>query len=121
MKILIMDDEKLFLSLCKKELEDEGYDVVTANSGQEALDLFEKEAPDLATLDIMMKGQEMDGIQVLQKMKEKNPSLPVILLTSYGVYKDDFRVWGCDKYVIKSSDPSELKQAIKDLLKEKEQ
>ncbi|MGC8938078.1 MAG: response regulator, partial [Thermodesulfovibrio sp.] len=59
MKILVVDDEKNILMLYKAELEDEGYKVITANSGREAIELFESEKPDMVTLDIMMP--DIDG------------------------------------------------------------
>lgn len=114
MKILIVDDDPSIRMLYKEELEDEGYDVVTASSGEEALRLFEEANPDLVTLDILMP--DMDGIQVLRKMKEKKPRLPIIMSTAYD-YRDDFAVWASEAYVVKSSDTTELKETIKKLLK----
>ncbi|NOZ26303.1 MAG: response regulator [Nitrospirae bacterium] len=114
MKILIVDDDPSIRMLYKEELEEEGYDVVTASSGEEALKLFEEENPDLVTLDILMP--DMDGIQVLRKMKEKKPRLPIIMSTAYD-YRDDFAVWASEAYVVKSSDTTELKETIKRLLK----
>lgn len=113
MKILVVDDEKNILKLYQAELEDEGYSVVTANSGREAIEVFEKENPDIVTLDILMP--DMDGIQVLRQMKEKKSDVPIIMLTAYD-YRDDFSVWISDAYVVKSSDLSNLKNTIKQLL-----
>ncbi|MBF0472906.1 MAG: response regulator [Nitrospirae bacterium] len=113
MKILIVDDDPHIRTLYKEELIDEGYEVVLANSGKEALEIFEKENFDLVTLDILMPG--MDGIEVLRKMKEKNPALPVIMSTAYD-YRDDFSVWASEAYVVKSADLDELKSTIKKLL-----
>ncbi|MCX8033774.1 MAG: response regulator [Thermodesulfovibrio sp.] len=110
MKIMVVDDEKNILMLYQSELEDEGYEVVAANSGKEALELFDKEKPDLVTLDIMMP--DIDGIQVLRQLKEKNPNIPVIMLTAYD-YRDDFSIWASDAYVVKSSDLGSLKDTIK--------
>ncbi|MFO0751973.1 MAG: response regulator [Thermodesulfovibrionales bacterium] len=113
MKILVVDDEKNILKLYQAELEDEGYTVVTANSGREALEVFEKENPDIVTLDILMP--DMDGIQVLRQMKEKKPAIPIIMLTAYD-YRDDFSVWISDAYVVKSSDLANLKATIKQVI-----
>lgn len=113
MKILIVDDEKNILKLYKAELEDEGYTVVTASSGKEALEVFEREKPDLVTLDILMP--DMDGIQVLRQMKEMKHQIPVIMLTAYD-YRDDFSVWVSDAYVVKSSDLATLKSTIKQII-----
>ncbi|KAF0182365.1 MAG: response regulator [Nitrospirae bacterium] len=116
MKILVVDDEKNILKLYKAELEDEGYTVVTANSGREALDVYEQEEPDIITLDIMMP--EMDGIQVLRQIKQKAPEIPIIMLTAYD-YRDDFSVWVSDAYVVKSSDLTQLKATIRQILEKK--
>jgi DNA-binding response OmpR family regulator len=116
MKILVVDDEKNILKLYKAELEDEGYEVVIANSGMEAIDLFHSENPDLITLDIMMPG--MDGIQVLRQLKQEKPQIPVIMLTAYD-YRDDFSVWVSDAYVVKSSDLATLKATIKQVIEKK--
>ncbi len=113
MKILVVDDEKNILKLYQAELEDEGYAVVTANSGKEALEVFEAENPDLVTLDILMP--DIDGIQVLRQMKEKRPNMPIIMLTAYD-YRDDFSVWVSDAYMVKSSDLSNLKATIKQII-----
>lgn len=114
MKILVVDDEKNILKLYQAELEDEGYTVVTANSGREGLEVFDRENPDIVTLDILMP--DMDGIQVLRQIKEKKPSVPIIMLTAYD-YRDDFSVWISDAYVVKSSDLASLKATIKQVLK----
>jgi DNA-binding response OmpR family regulator len=116
MKILVVDDEKNILKLYKAELEDEGYNVVTANSGKEALAVFQQEKPDLVTLDIMMP--DIDGIQVLRQLKQENPQVPVIMLTAYD-YRDDFSVWVSDAYVVKSSDLANLKATIKQIIEKK--
>lgn len=113
MRILVVDDEKNILKLYQAELEDEGYEVVTANSGREALEVFDRENPDLVTLDILMP--DMDGIQVLRYLKEKKPAVPVIMLTAYD-YRDDFSVWVSDAYVVKSSDLTNLKATIKNII-----
>ncbi len=113
MKILVVDDEKNILKLYKAELEDEGYSVISASSGAEALEVFSRENPDIVTLDILMP--DMDGIHVLRLMKEKNPQIPIIMLTAYD-YRDDFSVWVADAYVVKSSDLSNLKNTISQLL-----
>lgn len=113
MKILVVDDDPAIRMLYKEELEEEGYEVVVASSGKEALELFEKEMPDLVTLDILMP--DMDGIQLLRKMKEMRPRLPIIMSTAYD-YRDDFAVWASEAYVVKSSDTTELKETIRRLL-----
>lgn len=113
MKILVVDDDLSILRLYKEELEEEGYVVVTASTGAEALEQFEKEAPDLVTLDIQLP--DVDGIKLLRQMKEKRPRLPVIMSTAYD-YRDDFSVWASESYIVKSSDLTEFKATIKRLI-----
>ena len=113
MKILIVDDDQNILRLYKEELEDEGYIIVTASNGQEAIERFEKEDPDLVTLDILLP--DIDGIKLLRQMKEKKPRLPIIMSTAYD-YRDDFAVWASEAYIVKSSDMTELKATIKKLI-----
>ena len=113
MKILVVDDDLSILRLYKEELEEDGYVVVTASTGAEALEQFKKEEPDLVTLDIQLP--DVDGIKLLRQMKEKRPRLPVIMSTAYD-YRDDFSVWASEAYVVKSSDLAEFKATIKRLL-----
>jgi DNA-binding response OmpR family regulator len=117
MKILIVDDDQNILRLYKEELQDEGYVIVTASNGQEAIEMFEKEDPDLVTLDILLP--DIDGIKLLRQMKEKKPRLPIIMSTAYD-YRDDFAVWASEAYIVKSSDMTELKATIRKLI-DKEQ
>ena len=112
MKILIVDDDVHILRLYKEELEDEGYEVVLANTGKKALELFEKEHPNIVTLDILMP--DIDGISLLRKMKEQQPKIPIIMSTAYD-YRDDFSVWASEAYIVKSADLNELKKTIKKL------
>jgi DNA-binding response OmpR family regulator len=114
MKILVVDDDLHIQRLYKEEFEDEGYEVVVASNGQEAIEMFEKENPDIVTLDILLP--DVDGIRILRQMKEKNPKVPVIMSTAYD-YRDDFAVWASEAYIVKSSDLEELKSMIKKLLK----
>jgi DNA-binding response OmpR family regulator len=113
MKILVVDDDAHILKLYKVELEEEGYEVVTAGTGKEAMEKFEQEDPDLVTLDILMP--DIDGISLLRRMKEVKPRLPIIMSTAYD-YRDDFAVWASEAYIVKSADLSEMKSMIKKLL-----
>jgi DNA-binding NarL/FixJ family response regulator len=58
----------------------------------------------------------MDGIEVLRKIKERWAELPVILCSCYHHYKQDFGTWASDGYIVKSSDLSELKEMIREIL-----
>ncbi|OPX19401.1 MAG: two-component system response regulator [Desulfobacca sp. 4484_104] len=110
-KILVADDEMSIRLLYSEELKDEGYEVLTAADGREALDIVEKNPLDLVILDIKMP--EMSGIEVLRQIKEKNPNLPVLLSSAYSEYKQDFGTWASEEYLVKSSDLEDLKAAVK--------
>ena len=75
-----------------------------------------KAAPDLVILDIQMPG--LNGIEVLRQMKMINASIPVILNSAYHDYKQDLGAWASDDYVVKSSDLTDLKAAVKRLLEQ---
>lgn len=113
MKIMVVDDDTHILRLYKEELTEEGYDVVVAGTGKEAIEMFERENPDLVTLDILMP--DIDGISLLRRMKEIRPRMPIIMSTAYD-YRDDFAVWASEAYLVKSHDLTELKSTIKGLL-----
>jgi DNA-binding response OmpR family regulator len=113
-RILVVDDEDNIRLLYKEELQDDGYEVHLAENAEEAMRKVDEVSPHLITLDIKMPG--MDGIEFLRILKEKRKDIPVILCSAYGTYKQDFRVWASDAYVVKSADLRELKLAIKEIL-----
>jgi two-component system nitrogen regulation response regulator NtrX len=80
--ILIADDEPSILQSLSGLLTDEGFEVVTADNGYEALKVIDAEAPDLVILDIWMPG--IDGIETLKEIKKANAVLPVIIITGHG-------------------------------------
>ncbi len=113
-KILVVDDEESIRELYRAELSDEGYEVDLAADGREALRRLDAFRPDLVTLDIKMPG--IDGIEVLRRIREKNATIPVILVSAFGEFKQDFNTWASDAYIVKSHDPTELKETIRKLL-----
>jgi DNA-binding response OmpR family regulator len=113
-KILCVDDDPSLLNLYFEELAEEGYKVVVARNGKEAVTRFSREKPDLVILDIRMP--EMDGIAALNAILGKNRQVPVIFNTAFPQYRENFMAWGADAYVVKSSDLSELKQTIRQVL-----
>ena len=113
-KVLCVDDDPSLLVLYYDELAGEGYKVILAKDGKEALMKFEKESPDIVVMDIRLP--VMDGIQTLTAMLGKDRHIPIILNTSYSQYQENFLTWGAEAYVIKSSDLTELKQKIREAL-----
>ncbi len=113
-KILVVEDEEGLRLFYKEELEAEGYDVLTAGNGREAIQQLETEKPDLVILDIVMP--VMDGMEALGRIVGKEKKVPVILNTSYSRYQEDFMSWAAEAYVTKSADLTELKKKIGELL-----
>jgi DNA-binding NarL/FixJ family response regulator len=89
--------------------------VKTAVSADEAISLVAESAPGAVILDIAMPGR--DGLSALQELIAIQPSLPVIIHTSYPTFRSNFLAWAADAYVEKSSDLAPLAGAIQDALK----
>jgi len=113
-KVLIVDDEKHIRLLYAEELEEEGYEVALASDGVGILERIEKEGPDVVVLDIKMVSS--NGLDVLQEIRNRFYNLPVILCSAYGSYKVDIKSIAADAYVVKSSDLTELKNKIAQVL-----
>lgn len=121
-KIMIVDDEPDVVDLVKLVLKSEGYDVVTAYSGKEALEKVGKEMPDLVLLDIMMP--QMDGWEVYNHIKAnpKTKDIPVAMLTAKSQSIDKMiglHVVQVDDYITKPFGRSELLERVKKILAEK--
>jgi CheY-like chemotaxis protein len=112
--ILLVDNDRNTLTLYRRELTDEGYEVATAVDGREALERFKADRPDLVVLDVRMP--EMDGLEVLARMLSIDRHVPVILFSAYSFYQDNFLSWSADAFISKSSDLSTLKSAIRESL-----
>jgi len=109
-KILVVDDEEYIRFAYTDELEEEGYEVITANCGYRLLQRIEDEKPDLVLLDIKMP--DYNGLDLLQDIRNRFYDLPVILSTAYDTYKEDIKSVAADYYVVKSFDLTDLKDKI---------
>ena len=81
-EILLVDDEPGILKVLSISLADRGYQVMTAETGEEALEIFQEKRPGIILTDIKMPG--MDGIELLQKVKDESPDTEVIMITGHG-------------------------------------
>ena len=118
-KILIADDEKNIVELAKLYLERDGFSTVCAYDGEEALSVFEKEAPELIVLDIMMP--KADGWQVCREIR-KVSQVPIIMLTAKTDTFDKVLglELGADDYMTKPFEPKELVARVKAVLRRSE-
>jgi two-component system NtrC family response regulator len=106
--ILIVDDEKNYPLVLSAVLQEEGFEPLTAHSGKQALDILDHSDIDLVLTD--MKMPEMDGIELLEKMKEKDPELPVIMMTAHGTVEKAVEAMqkGAYNYILKPFDNERL-------------
>jgi len=115
-KILIADDNEDITDVLSNYIVREGYEPVVARDGEQALELFEKEQPAMALIDIMMP--KIDGYEVCRSIRKKS-SMPIILVTARG---EDFeRVMGldigADDYVVKPFSPNEVMARVRAVLR----
>ena len=115
-RILLVDDEPLILKGLRYTLEQEGYEILTAADGEEALQVFFDEPVDLVLLDVMLP--KMDGIQVCQRIRESS-NVPILMLTAKGEDMDKILglEYGADDYMTKPFNILEVKARIKTVLR----
>ena len=111
-KFLVVDDEKPILDIIKFNLTKEGYDVYTAEDGQEALDKVEEVLPDLIILDLMLP--KVDGLEVAREVRKKY-EMPIIMVTAKDTELDKVLglEMGADDYVTKPFSNRELIARVK--------
>lgn len=113
-KILVVDDEVYILHILDFSLGAEGYEVITAADGEEAIDRARVEKPDLVVLDIMMP--KVDGFEACRRLKAdpETSQIPVILLTAKGreVDRQMGMEVGADDYIVKPFSPTKLIEKI---------
>lgn len=114
--VLAVDDEQGILRLIKLELSQQGFRVVTATSGEEALQLAEEQRPDVVLLDILMP--DMTGLEAMKKLREQS-SAPILLVTAKDSDMDKVRglELGADDYIVKPFNPDELAARIRAVLR----
>src|SRR5437868_2802885 len=114
--ILTADDDPQLLRLIARNLQFEGYDVLTASDGKQALELIEHHSPDLVLLDVMMP--KMDGFTVCQRVREFS-SVPIIIVTARGQDQDKVRGLdlGADDYLTKPFSVEELAARVRAVLR----
>ena len=117
-KVLIVDDEPFNVDYLEQELEDLGYQIITAFNGQEALDKIKSQQPDLVLLDLMMP--VLDGFAVLSEIKADNVlrDIPVIIVSAANDSKSIVKgiKQGADDYITKPVDADHLVKKLKEYL-----
>ena len=113
-KLLIVENQKNLALLYKREFLEDGYDVILAREGNEAINKTKRYHPDLVIMDIRLPG--LDGITTMGEILQINKNIPIIINTEYPIYKDDFITWAVKTFVIKSGDLTELKNEVSKFL-----
>jgi two-component system response regulator VicR len=116
-KILVVDDEPHIVRLAKIKLVSEGFDVVEAYNGEEALEKVSLENPDLIILDVMMP--KMDGWEVARRLRSSRATrdIPIMMLTARGLGEEpEERLAKVDEYFAKPFSPRELARVVRNLL-----
>ncbi len=117
-RVLICDDDPVILRLLEVNLELEGYEVLTAHHGEEALEIANRELPDLVILDIMMP--RLDGYQTCERLKnaDETKDIPVVFLSAKAQASDieKGKTYGVADYLTKPFDPDTLVETIERLL-----
>ena len=111
-RVLVVDDEPDFLEMMQLRLELQGYEVLTAEDGRQALERVKKDKPDIVLLDIMMP--VMNGLEVLKKIRSINRKLPVYILTAFS-NEERFRLaeqFSASGFIVKTKD---LKEEIENI------
>src|SRR5258708_35386093 len=84
LEVLVVDDEADIRELVSGVLEDEGYAVRTAADSTQTLDAIEERRPSMVLLDVWLQGSKLDGLQLLQEIKQRDPTLPVLVISGHG-------------------------------------
>ena len=115
--VLIVDDERHILELLRLYLTNDGYQVISAADGREALQMVRVEKPDLVVLDIMLP--EIDGMEVCRRLRQDGNELPIIMLTARDDDIDKIvgLELGADDYMTKPFNPRELVARIRAVLR----
>lgn len=115
-RILIVDDEPRFIRLIEANLQTEGYQILQAKEGKQAVELAASEKPDLVLLDVMMP--EMDGFQACERIRQFS-NVPIIMLTARG--EEDQRIrglnLGADDYIVKPFSAGEMLARVRAVLR----
>ena len=116
-KILVVEDEKMLLKTIQFRLKKEGYEIITAENGREAINILKTEVPDLIISDIMMPF--INGLELVKHVKENcSDKIPVILLTTLRQEQNVMKAFelGADEFMTKPFSPSELVVRVRRVL-----
>ncbi len=115
--ILLVEDNRNQCLLYEQELSLEGYEIMTAVDGKDALEKVEEQSPDIIIMDVCMP--KMDGIEAMGRILSMHKNIPIIINTAFSHFKSKSMASAAEAYIVKSSDLTELKTKIKEILTNK--
>lgn len=121
-KVLVVEDNDMNMQLVEYLLEEGGYEILKATSGEEALEVTSRTVPDLILMDIHLPG--MDGLTVVREMKgsDRTQGIPILALTAHAMRgdRDRFLEAGCDGYISKPIDVKTFIESIEQYLRDRD-
>jgi DNA-binding response OmpR family regulator len=117
--VLLVDDEKEFVTTLAERMQMRGLEPEVAFSGEQALEILENSIPDVMVLDLKMPG--IDGLEVLRRVKKSHPQIQVIILTGHGSERDEAaaRGWGAFDHLHKPVDINDLVRIMERAFRQK--
>ncbi len=114
MKKILIADDSLFMRMTLRDSLPKDYEIVEADSGAKALELFEKEKPDLVLLDIVMPKGEEEGVGVLGQIMQSSPEAQVVMITAVGqeAIIDQCKKLGAKDYIVKPFDEKQVTETV---------
>jgi len=113
-RLLLVEDEPTHMELYKRFLTEDGHDVKEARCGREAIEVAKSFCPSIVVLDLVLP--DMDASETISRLLSECGCPKIVINTGYESYRFDFRCWGADAFVVKSADPSELRNKVKQVL-----
>jgi len=113
-RLLLVEDEPAQLSYYRCLFEKDGHDVVEARCGEEAIAKAKSFCPAVVIMDLVLP--DMTGAEAISKILSECGRPRIVINTNYESFRLDFRCWGADAFVVKSTDPSELQSAVREVL-----
>ncbi|MFH1313568.1 MAG: response regulator [Candidatus Eisenbacteria bacterium] len=113
-KLLLVEDEPAQLDFYRCLLAEDGHEIEEAKCGREAIEVAKRFCPSIVVIDLVLP--DMDGTETISRLLKECGRPKIIINTGYSSYRFDFRCWGADAFVVKSSDPSELRAKVRQVL-----
>ena len=113
-RLLLVEDEPAHLAFYRRLLAEDGHEIAEAQCGSEAIKVAKSFCPSVVIMDLVLP--DMEGPEAIGRLINECGHPKIVINTGYETFRFDFRCWGADAFVVKSSDPTELKTRVRQLL-----